>query len=724
MVRQYLRVFRVILPLVGLLMILNYTSVFAGDGTYNPGSPDKIDLSVVFEFEVTDFDPNPPWEGALTRASELLYNSTDGQVQLGIVNFYNNCPAKYDEADILIRSGTGGALANRGGLGTSGTHMFFYNDTHTQNVPSVRGQFGIVHEIGHYAFALYEDYKDSNGNPTSCISPTSTTASIMDGGTTIQPNNQRTEWALSVDQAACIDTEQVQETGLVDWPWITQYVQDEYGATVTEPITYTTTMPNGHQALTFDYHDCRVRSVVTIDRSGSMSGTPLSLAKLAASLYITLNSSDDELGVASFATNATTNFPISEMTLPNKVTAISAVNGLSAGGVTNIGGGLSTSLDMIVNEGFPVSDEAILLLSDGMHNTGTNPLDVIPDLVNRGVVVYALGLGTNADATLLSNIATQTGGRYFFAPSAFSLPSIFFTIFTQINNDGFLGIFNEQITPNSTETQIIYVDNYTEFGGEATFVLSWDTGDLNMVLRRPNGTVVNPTAPDVQLYSEETLSLLYRMSDPAEGNWTVEISSNSSSTASYMLQASSISKSNVSVVSTTEHSLAIANMPLPLQLSIMAPPSGGTQAEPMTGVTVSGTVKLDGIPHSTVMLYDDGNEAHNDGQAGDGIYSNVYVPTSEGSYEFTFLVINETGRTSFWEPIENPNWVPEPVDPFVRYEQLTIFAQEPTSVNLTSISGFLSESGSGIIIVIACLLLILVILLLPRYKQRIWRSYN
>ena len=140
-----------------IFMVSVSPSALGGDGTYTEGTPDKLTLNAVFQYNETSFNPNAAWEGAFTRASQLLYNSTDGQVQIGTVNFYNNCKIADDKADIRIKSGKGTAAANLGGLGTKGLNIDVYNDTHTQNVAAARGQFGIVHEFGHFVFGLYDE---------------------------------------------------------------------------------------------------------------------------------------------------------------------------------------------------------------------------------------------------------------------------------------------------------------------------------------------------------------------------------------------------------------------------------------------------------------------------------------------------------------------------------------------------------------------------------------
>ena len=83
-----------------------YAKPIAGTGKYNDENPDTVDMSVLFMFDATpNFNPNQAWEGAFTRASELLYNATDGQLQFGEMFLYNNCPQMIDKADIQIKAG-------------------------------------------------------------------------------------------------------------------------------------------------------------------------------------------------------------------------------------------------------------------------------------------------------------------------------------------------------------------------------------------------------------------------------------------------------------------------------------------------------------------------------------------------------------------------------------------------------------------------------------------
>lgn len=679
---------------VGLLMALTAPAVWGGEGTYNEGTPDKLTLNVVFMYPETAFNPNTDWQNAFTRASQLLYNSTDGQVQIGTVNFYNNCPEMSDKADFLIHSGEGrGYVTGLGGLGTRGVAVHLYDGTHTKNVAAARGHFGIVHELGHYVFALHDEYFKNYGAgqrniPRSCISAASTVASIMDGGTTCQPENQRTEWSHPTYRNACTDTVQMNQTGMTCWPYIVKYAREHYTAVLTTPAALDQTMPAGHQALTFNYYDCKVRAVVCLDRSGSMSGSKMDTAKAGAKLFVdqtrVTTRTVDELGVSSYADLASINYAIAVMSDTNKTVAKNAINGLVASGLTNIGGGLQTSLNMITGRGDPVSNEVIVLLSDGQHNTGTHPNDVIPALKARGVVVYTIGIG-DADAALMRSIATQTGGKYYYTSGTAGLQAFFNTIFTEMRNDGMTTKLNEKISTGQMRTHTVYIDAYTTAAGEATFILSWDSGDVDLTLKRPNGTTVADSDPDVLVHVEDTLSEMYRMNDPPTGNWTVQVDGVSvSGQAEYDLQVNSVASSNVAVVVTTDQdSYTLADAAL-VRASVIAPVHGGTEGHGVMGATVSVAVRMGDTVVSTFQLYDDGAASHGDEVPNDGLYSNYFSGyAGEGSYEFDVTVVNQSGTMvppdEKWP--EFPDWDGPPVDPFTRRAAVTVNV-EPANVYL------------------------------------------
>lgn len=72
-----------------------------------------------------------------------------------------------------------------------------------------------------------------------------------------------------------------------------------------------------------------------------------------------------------------------------------------------------------------------ILLTDGMDNTGTIPLDVAIKTVKKyGIKVYTIGIGNPGDfnAQVLQYIAKESGGKFFMANSVERLKKIYDTI--------------------------------------------------------------------------------------------------------------------------------------------------------------------------------------------------------------------------------------------------------------------------------------------------------
>ena len=97
---------------------------------------------------------------------------------------------------------------------------------------------------------------------------------------------------------------------------------------------------------------------------------------------------------------------------------------------TAIGDGLVTSVRMFDESHAP--SKVIVLVTDGMNNSGCNPLDAAEYARKKGVRVYALeivsiqGIKTsNAGASPLAQVATKTGGQYFQAANTEALVQIY-----------------------------------------------------------------------------------------------------------------------------------------------------------------------------------------------------------------------------------------------------------------------------------------------------------
>jgi hypothetical protein len=198
---------------------------------------------------------------------------------------------------------------------------------------------------------------------------------------------------------------------------------------------------------------------LVIDKSQSMSGTPLTAAKAAAALFIdTLDLSRDEASVVAFSGDGTDgNSSNDAQTLSslsqNRNTLQDAIASVTVDNRTNIYEGLHQGGATLTNA--PAEHaRAIVLLTDGLANidsTGMydqsagssavqDTLDVATDLKSQGIRIYTIGLGS-VDESFLRNVANSPA-MYYHAPAPSDLPEIYArvarSLLSDIGTDGTL----------------------------------------------------------------------------------------------------------------------------------------------------------------------------------------------------------------------------------------------------------------------------------------------
>ncbi len=113
--------------------------------------------------------------------------------------------------------------------------------------------------------------------------------------------------------------------------------------------------------------------------------------------------------------------PVSEHLAPDDLEALAPV----AAYLTPIGPGLESAVGELdlASRATPFVSRSIVLLSDGKHNCGVDPLDVeLPE----DVTVHAVGLGSDAiEPETIRDLAAATGGSYRLAPTPSDLADFF-----------------------------------------------------------------------------------------------------------------------------------------------------------------------------------------------------------------------------------------------------------------------------------------------------------
>jgi len=123
--------------------------------------------------------------------------------------------------------------------------------------------------------------------------------------------------------------------------------------------------------------------------------------------------------------------------IPNFAEAQSDLDCIDSSGYTNFGDAIRLANNEFLGFGDPGHAWVMILLTDGQNcRSGDCPSATLDNLARSeaarakalGITIYTIGLGSDVNAALLTQIATITGGSYFPAPTAESIRWIYFEI--------------------------------------------------------------------------------------------------------------------------------------------------------------------------------------------------------------------------------------------------------------------------------------------------------
>ena len=163
-----------------------------------------------------------------------------------------------------------------------------------------------------------------------------------------------------------------------------------------------------------------VAMALVIDRSGSMTGLPMEMAKQACAATASTLQSDDLIEVIAFDSQPTRYVKMQPARYRSRIQ--NDILRIQPGGGTEI----FSSLDMAYQDISAVEarKKHVILLTDG-NARSDGIYDLVTSMLAESVTVTTVGLGSGVNDELLRMIADAGGGRYHSVPDPNALPRVF-----------------------------------------------------------------------------------------------------------------------------------------------------------------------------------------------------------------------------------------------------------------------------------------------------------
>jgi Mg-chelatase subunit ChlD len=160
--------------------------------------------------------------------------------------------------------------------------------------------------------------------------------------------------------------------------------------------------------------------VLVIDKSGSMGGQKIELAKDAAKGAVELLGPNDKIGVIAF--EGETYWVCDVQPAANKSTVMDKISSIEAGGGTVMAPAMEAAFEAL--QGTTAKLKHVIILTDGISAPGDFE-GITTNMANAKITVTTVGVGEDADKKLLEEIARLGNGRFYYTDDPSTVPQIF-----------------------------------------------------------------------------------------------------------------------------------------------------------------------------------------------------------------------------------------------------------------------------------------------------------
>ena len=159
---------------------------------------------------------------------------------------------------------------------------------------------------------------------------------------------------------------------------------------------------------------------------GSAPQSPWDQLVAAVDTFLSVLEETDQQELVSLATYST--YATLDLTLQSDYNVVrETLNDLSASGMTAIGRGLETGVPTLLDAtARPFAAKTIILMTDGIHNTGDTPESIAEDIVSAyDVIIHTVTFGSGADIARMQEVADIGGGTHFHAANGDEFVDVF-----------------------------------------------------------------------------------------------------------------------------------------------------------------------------------------------------------------------------------------------------------------------------------------------------------
>lgn len=166
---------------------------------------------------------------------------------------------------------------------------------------------------------------------------------------------------------------------------------------------------------------------VVLDRSGSMAGDKLDYVKQAAQYLVQRLGAKDRFALVSYNHTVTVDVPAGPVIEKDHINWL--IDKLKPGGNTNLSGGWLQGCQLVADGLAQGQVNRVLLLTDGLANEGVTESARLEAMARQkraeGITTTTMGVGMDFNEDLLTRLASEGGGAFYFIDTPDQAPHLF-----------------------------------------------------------------------------------------------------------------------------------------------------------------------------------------------------------------------------------------------------------------------------------------------------------